>query len=105
MGAELEEFFNVYCKPILVHYALTRFLVEHGRNITQFGVVTPREDTSEPVSDQARADVRNQYKKDLDSYLSLFYARLEEVEYTFDGTVYDFDCKKKASPSPFIKAI
>lgn len=95
MGTELESFFNDYCKPILVHQALLRFLVEHGTNITQFGVVQPIESTSQPASDSARASMRNQYKSDLQSYLSKFYARLKEVSYTFDGTVYDFDCRKK----------
>lgn len=104
MGAELEDFFNEYCKPILVHYAMNRFMIEAGVNITQFGLVSPREDTSQPVSDQQRASMRNQYKSDLQSYLSKFYARLKEVNYTFDGVVYDFDCKRK-SRGLFIKAI
>lgn len=104
MGSELESFFNEYVKPIIIHYSLLRFLVEHGRNITQFGLVQPIENTSEPVSDSARADVRNQYKADLQAYLNKFYAQLKEVDYTFDGITYDFDCKQKQREI-FIKAI
>lgn len=104
MGAELESFFSAYIKPIIVHYSLVRFLVEHGRNITQFGVVVPLEDTSEPVSDRARADMRNQYKADLQAYLNKFYQRLAEVHYTFDGVQYDFNGKQRQKEI-FIKAI
>lgn len=104
MGTEMEDFFNDYVKPIVIHFALLRFLVEHGRNITQFGVVIPRENTSEPASDTARADVRNQYKSDLQVYLKKFYKKLSDASYTFDGTVYDFDCKGKQTRL-MIKAI
>lgn len=104
MGTELEDFFNGYIKPLIVHYAMNRFLIEVGVNQTQFGLVNPLEDTSQPASDQQRASMRNQYKRDLDSYLSIFYARLKEVEYTFDGTVYDFDCRRKGQQI-IIKAI
>lgn len=104
MGTELEDFFNDYCKPILVHYAMCRFLIEAGVNITQFGLVNPREDTSQPASDVQRGAMRNQYKADLQSYLSKFYARLKEAEYTFDGVVYEFACKRKQT-GLFIKAI
>lgn len=104
MGPELEDFFNEYIKPVVVHYAMCRFLIEAGVNITQFGLVNPREDTSQPASDAQRGAMRNQYKADLQSYLSKFYARLKEVEYTFDGVVYEFACKRKQT-EPFIKAI
>ncbi len=95
MGSELQAFFDNFCKPILVHFAMNRYLIEAGKNITQFGLVVPVEPTSEPVSDRGRADMRNQYKSDLQSYLAKFYKELCRVSYTFDGTVYDFDCRVK----------
>lgn len=95
MGDELEDFFNDYCKPVLVHQAMNRFLIEAGVNVTQYGIVNPLENTSQPASDPQRAGMRNQYKSDLQSYLSNFYARLKEVDYTFDGIRYEFDCKTK----------
>lgn len=89
-GAELTDFFTDYIKPILAHFFILRYLVEAGRNLTQFGLVVPAEPTSQQASDQNRAEVRNSYKRDLDAYLNLFYARLKEVSYTFDNTAYDF---------------
>lgn len=104
IGAELQDFIDDYIKPIIIHFAMLRFLVEHGRNITQFGLVVPIENTSQPAANTDRADVRNQYNKDLQSYLKLFYSRLKEVSYTFDGTVYNFDCNRKQTRI-LIKAI
>lgn len=104
MGSELLAFYEDYIKPVLVHQAMLRFLIEAGVNITQFGVVNPTEDTSQPASDQQRASMRNQYKADLAVYLNKFYARLSEVSYTFDGTEYEFSCKRKAT-GLFIRAI
>lgn len=95
LSGDLETFFEDYCKPVLIHFAILRYLIEAGVNLTQFGIVNPLENTSQPASDGQRASMRNQYKSDLQSYLNKFYARLKEVEYTFDGTVYDFDCKVK----------
>lgn len=108
MGAELSEFFTDYCKPVIIHFTILRFLVEAGRNITQFGLIVPFEPTSTPASDKSRAEVRNSYKKDLDSYLNLFYAQLKEVSYTFDSTVYSFDsdaCKTFKRNNLTIRAI
>lgn len=106
MGAELEAFFTDYCKPVLVHFFMCRFLVETGVNVTQFGLVNPQDPqgTFTTATDIQRASMRNAYKKDLDSYLTNFYARLKEVDYTFDGIQYDFNCKNKAS-NLFIRAI
>lgn len=104
MGAELTDFFEDYCKPVLVHQAFLRFLVEHGTNITQYGIINPQEDTSQPASPESRASMRNAYKSDLQSYLAKFYARLKEMNYTLDGTVYDFGCKPKKQRL-FISAI
>lgn len=105
MGTEMEDFFNDYCKPVLVHFAMNRFLIEAGNNITQYGLVVPNEPTSQPASDQARANIRNQYKSDLQVYLNKFYKKLKDVEYTFDGVVYDFDCKVKGNHFPKMRAI
>lgn len=104
LSGELEDFFTDYCKPVLVHFAFLRYLIEAGINITQFGIVNPFENTSQPASDGQRASMRNQYKSDLQSYLNKFYARLKDVSYTLDGVVYDFDCKVKQQKM-IIKAI
>lgn len=104
MGTELEAFFDEYIKPVVVHFAMLRFMNEAGRNITQFGLVVPREDTSEPASDSARGDVRNQYKADLQSHLTKFYKALSVAEYTFDRVEYDFECKNRET-NLFIRAI
>lgn len=104
LSGDLETFFDDYCKPVLVHMAILRFLIEAGVNLTQHGIVNPFENTSQPASDGQRASMRNQYKSDLQSYLNKFYARLKEVEYTIDGTVYDFDCRSKQQKM-IIKAI
>ena len=104
LSGELEDFYTDYCKPVLVHFAMLRYLIEAGVNLTQFGIVNPLENTSQPASDGQRASMRNQYKSDLQSYLAKFYARLKDVEYTFDGVVYDFDCEPKQQKM-IIKAI
>lgn len=104
MGEQLETFFDGYCKPVIVHFTMLRFMTEAGINVTQFGLVNPIEPTSQPASDTQRSQMRNQYKSDLQAYLNKFYARLAEMEYTFDGVTYDFDCKPKAQ-KPFIRAI
>lgn len=103
-GTELLDFMDEYIKPLVIHFTMLRFLVEAGRNITQFGVIVPSEPTSQPVQNSDRADIRNLYKSDLQVYLKRFYSRLKEVEYKFDGTEYDFDCHRKQTKI-MIKAI
>lgn len=95
LSDDIQDFVDYFVKPLLIHFTILRFLVEHGRNITQYGVVVPKEDTSEPVTDTARNEIRNQYLRDTQVLLKNFYNELHTVEYSFEGVKYEFDCKTK----------
>lgn len=103
-GTELTSFINTYIKPILVLSAYVRFLVEHGSNITQFGITHESHPDITQVTDKRRAEIRTQYQHDLNVYWTKFYNELEDNSYTFDSVVYDFDCVRKRK-NPKITAV
>lgn len=93
---ELETFRIGYVVPLLVCFAYKRFLLWQGRSITQYGIRQINEDTSVEVSDKARGELIDDIKSKINVYLTRFYNRLKEVDYTFDGVQYDFDiCARK----------
>lgn len=102
---ELISFFDDFVKPFLVCKAYSRFLLWAGRNITQYGLRVNNEDTSTEVTDKARAEMIADINHKANVYLARMQDELNDVELTFDGIVYDFDCKTKPRAQTKIRAI
>lgn len=84
-----------YIKPFWICKASTRFLLWHGRNITQYGLRNNIEDTSEALSDKARAELINDLESKATHYHTQLRKTMSDANYTYDGTVYSFsDCVK-----------
>jgi len=101
-GTELTEFLNEYVKKYLICGAYEKFLLWHGRNVAQFGLRENQEDTSTPISDKARAELIADVKRKSNVYLLSMNDRLNDVSYTFDGVVYDFNSCDIAKSKPKI---
>lgn len=95
---ELNAFWQTYIIPLIVLFSYQRYLLWAGRQNTQYGLVQIREDTSEPITRQDRADLINDIKSKTNVYLTRFYNELRAKSHTFDGVVYNFDiCHRKVS--------
>jgi len=101
-GTELTAFLNEYVKPYLICGAYEKFLLWHGRNVSQFGLRENQEDTSTPISDKARAELIADVRRKTNVYLLSMNDRLNDVSYTFDGVVYDFTSCDVAKSKPKI---
>jgi hypothetical protein len=86
---QLLNFFENYIKPFWVCKAASRFLLWHGRNVTQFGLRNMLDDTSEAISDKARGELIDDIDRKAAHYKTQINLYLKQVEYTFDGTVYE----------------
>lgn len=82
---QLIAFYNTYFKQVWSYFSYIRFLTWHGRNITQFGLVSISEETTSLVSDKARAELINNTERDSQTYLTRMLNELKDVNYTFDN--------------------
>ena len=94
---ELTDLFNNYIKPFLVVSAYYKFILWHGKNISQYGIRQNTEDTSEEISDKSRAELMADVQAKKNVYLSRLKDTMFDDDYTYDNVVYDFynDCDKK----------
>lgn len=88
---EMTDFRENFVKPLIVCYAFQRYLLWAGRSVTQYGLVQIKEDTSDAITRQDRADLINDIKSKANVYLTRFYNELTAINYTIDGVVYSFD--------------
>lgn len=104
---ELYTFRLAYVKPLLVVFALKRFIPFHGRTITQFGIRQINEETSTEITGKERGELVNDMQSKINVYLIRFWNALKEADYTFDGVVYDFEdnCNTKRNLRIRIKAV
>jgi hypothetical protein len=89
-SAELLNLWLTYLKPFTTYKALARFYVEHGYNITQYGVRVNREDTSDEISDKGRGAVVNNFDSKANHYGTLISRQFGNT-LTYDGVTYNFD--------------
>lgn len=89
--SELQIFLDTYVKPYLILGAYDKFLLWHGRNVNQYGLRENNEDTSNPISDKARAELMADIRRKANVCLLDMNKHLNDVSYTFDGVVYDFN--------------
>ena len=82
---QLIAFYNNYFKQVWSYFSYIRFLTWHGRNITQFALVTISEETTSLVSDKARAELINNTERDSQTYLTRMLNELKTVGYKFDN--------------------
>jgi len=106
-SSELQIFLDDYVKPYIILGSYDKFLLWHGRNISQFGLRENSEDTSTPISDKARAEMMADIRHKANVCLMAMNKRLSDLSYTFDGTVYNFtSCDvSKAKPSIGFKQV
>lgn len=102
---ELVAFWNDYVKPLIVLKAYCRFLLYHGRNITQYGIRVNNEDTSNDVGDKGRGELMADNEHKANVYLMKLKERLDAVNYTFDSVVYEYACNNKPKAKTRIVAI
>lgn len=95
---ELQGLLDDQVTPYLICCAFSRFLLWTGRNISQFGIRVNAEDTSTEVSDKARAELIADIENKMAYYLAEFKKALKEADYTFDGTLYNFDSCEVSKP-------
>lgn len=85
-------FWLVYVKPWAVFECFAKFLLWHGKNITQFGIRIQTDDTSIQVTGSERADLIDDVNTSAGTYKSLMLNYLCDVEWTIDSVVYTVDC-------------
>lgn len=90
MGTQLQALFNNYIKGFLVCKAHARLLLWQGNNVTQFGLVRNREDTSDAISDKQRAELIQSSEHKANVYLAQIAKALEDANYTFDSVTYSY---------------
>ena len=98
--SELQIFLDTYVKPYLILGSYEKFLLWHGRNISQFGLRENNEDTSNAISDKARAEMMADIRRKTNITLLAMNKHLSDVSYTLDGVVYDFNTCEVAKGKP-----
>jgi len=88
---ELLNFWGDYIKPYYAYNAVSRFLVEHGRNVTQFGLTKQVADTFENLDSKERAELKASFDSRANHYATLITKKLDDVSYTFDTVIYAYD--------------
>ena len=105
---ELTTLFNEYIKPVLVLTAYYKFILWHGRNISQFGIRQNNEDTSEEISDKARGELMADVQSRKSAYLNVLKDKMDEDNYTYDSVEYNFyasDNKRELRPQLNIRQL
>lgn len=88
---ELETFYNDYMLEYWILCAYRRFFSQHGINVTQFGLTRTAdpEGTFQAASGDDRAIILRQVSSDINVCETNIYRRLKDVNWTFDGVVYE----------------
>ena len=89
---ELLTLWQDYIRPLYAYYSISRWIVEHGRNGTQFGLTKQVADTFENWSDKERAEIKSSYDSKANHYVSLLRKELANKSYTYDGKEYEYTC-------------
>ena len=101
---EISEAFTDFIEPYLVMSFYGRFLLWHGNNVTQFGLRSPFEDSSNAVSPQDRSQLIADTKRKAGVYWADFIKWMKEKNYTLDGGKYDFEkCDKSQNNKSTVK--
>jgi len=87
---ELATFYNDYVKEVWALATYIRFMVEHGINVTQFGVTKPTDPraTYTQVGEVERANILRMKRADMAVAVSEMTDRLKKVLFTFDSVIY-----------------
>lgn len=105
--SELQALLNDYVKPYLISGSYEKFLLWHGRNVSQYGLRENNEDTSVGISDKARAELMADIRRKTNIYQAEMLNQIKEANYTFDGVTYNFNsCEvSKAKPQMRIRQV
>lgn len=88
---ETMDFWGDYLKPYLIACSVSRFMLWHGRNVTQYGLRQINEDTSVEVTDKARGELKADIDNKKDYYMTRIRKKLEDVKWILDGVKYEND--------------
>lgn len=96
---ELFEFFTKYVKPVIILRSASRFLVQHGVNVTQFGLTVPTDprQTFTPASKGSRSDMKDQVDGDRRIYETRMFKELARVNWTLDDIQFDSPTGRRSS--------
>jgi hypothetical protein len=82
---QLIAFYNNYFKQVWSYLAYIRLLTWHGRNVTQFAISTIVDDSTQQVSDKARATMISNTERDSQVYINRMLNELKDKNYRFDN--------------------
>ena len=100
--AELLNLWMDYIRPFLVYKTLARFSIEHGRNITQFGIRTMNEDTSNDIGERGRAEMKANFDAKGNHYGQLLSKQFG-ITLTYDEVTYAYENCDTGKIKPKIK--
>ena len=86
---ELLAFYDNYFKQVWAYLAYVRFFTWHGRNITQFGLVSINDETTTQITDKTRGELINNIEHDSQVYMTRMLNELKESNYTFDSISFN----------------
>jgi hypothetical protein len=85
---ELYSFWYEHVRQYMAYCTLGRFLLWHGKNITQEGIREPFEDSSSEVDSRGKGTMIAACKSMASTEQNLLMKKIELVNWTFDGTAY-----------------
>lgn len=96
---ELATFYYLYVRPFAAYQSGGTFLVFHGHNITQFGIVVPSEGTSLPASPLDRSNMIKFCEKSANTRKSNLITYGKAAKWTFNTKKYDVPIEESCSNS------
>lgn len=100
---QLMQFWTGYVKPYFQACAYYRFFVWHGANVTQFGARQNNEDTSQEISDKRKGELLADISGKKDINLARLTKRFNDVLFTLDGIVYEYDNGDTQKPNQGVR--
>lgn len=101
---ELGTFYRDFVLEYWILVSYKRFIAAHGLNVTQFGLTKTAdpEGTFEQATGDERAVMLRQIAHDISVCETEIFKKLKEVEWTFDGEVYEIpDAKRITNKKSF----
>ncbi len=104
---QLIAFYNTYFKKAWCHLSYVRFLIFHGNNVTQFGIVNKLAENTAQVDTDTRNYMVKNVSNDAQVYVARMQTELVTKNYTFDSTSYGVAVNETISHSfnPGIRGI
>jgi len=92
---QLNAFYEDFFKPVWCYFTYARFMVHHGNNVTQFGLVEMVNNDTQSVDTKTRSYIVQNIRNDADVYVTRMRNELKAKSYTFDGVAYSATATEK----------